>query len=86
MKTKDQVIDDLMVNFNECWNNGNKLGKLNPELLALVRIHIDQAFVIAIEKAFCAINDLINDRCGIGNIQISLSFVRSLINPNNYDF
>ena len=84
MNRKDTYIDNMLISLLENWNDENPKSKLNPDLVCNIRLHLDSAYTVGMERAFRKVNREAAKYIK-RNTQIPASLMRRILDPHTYE-
>lgn len=83
MDRKDTYVDNLLISLIENWNNNNPKSRLSPELISQIRLHLDHAYTVGMERTFRKINREFKKY--EANTKVSHVLMKQILNPRTYE-
>lgn len=83
MNRKETYVDNLLISLIENWNDENPKSRLCPELVCNIRLHLDHAYTVGMERAFRKINREYDKY--EKNTKVSHVLMKQIINPRTYE-
>ena len=83
MDRKETYVNNLLISLIENWNDSNPKSKLSPDLICIIRTHLDLAYSVGMERTFRKINR--EFRKYEASTKVSHVLMKQIINPNTYE-
>lgn len=83
MDRKDTYIDNLLISLIENWNDGNPKSKLCPDLVSQIRLHLDHAYTVGMERTFRKINREFKKY--EASAKVSHVLMKRILDPRTYE-
>ncbi len=83
MDRKDTYVDNLLISLIEQWNDEHMKSKLSPDLICMIRTHLDHAYSIGMERTFRKINREFKKY--EANSKVSHVLMRQILNSRTYE-
>ena len=82
MDRKSVYVDNLLISLIEQWNDENPKSRLCPDLVCLIRLHLDHAYIVGMERTFRKINREFNKYEHSNNISYIL--MKRILDPHTH--
>ena len=82
MERKDTYVDNLLISLIEQWNDEHMKSKLSPDLICIIRTHLDHAYSVGMERTFRKINREFNKYKA--NTKVSHALMTRIIDQRTY--
>jgi len=83
MDRKETYVNNLLISLIENWNDQNPKSRLSPELICNIRLHLDYAYTVGMERAFRKINREFKKYEVSG--KVSNALMKRILDPRTYE-
>ena len=83
MDRKQTYVDNLLISLIEAWNNEHPKSRLSPDLICIIRTHLDHAYSVGMERTFRKINREFKKY--EASSRVSHVLMKQILNPRTYE-